>query len=89
VRGTPLYSEAGETGFILLANNNPGQEGELLPHRGSMSANNPPVGVEINFSVTDSATARNPQLLENETYRPRNAGYFSLRYDFPQRAEAD
>lgn len=83
VRGSSLFAEAGTTGFVLLATNNPGQKGSLLPLRGPNDIRNPPVGVEINFATTDMASARNSQLLDNANYRLRNAGYFSLRYDFP------
>lgn len=82
-RGTNLYSEAGQTGFVLLSRTNPGQEGSLLPLQGAATGENPPVGVEINFAVTDGTSAQNPQLLENPNYRLRNAEYISLRYDFP------
>jgi prepilin-type N-terminal cleavage/methylation domain-containing protein len=89
VRGSSLFGEAGTTGFILLAINNPGQKGSLLPHRGPLDINNPPVGVEINFAATDMLSAQNPQLLDNAAYRLRNAGYFSLRYDLPTPIRSD
>jgi hypothetical protein len=83
VRGSSLFDEAGVTGFVLLGTNNLGQRGRLLPLHGTIDELNPPVGVEINFAVTDKSSAQNPQLLDNGIHRPRNAGYFSLRYDLP------
>lgn len=89
VRGSSLYDEAGETGFVLLATNNPGQRGSLLPHRGPMDVANPPVGVEINFASVDMTAGQNPRLLDNASYRLRNAGYFSMRYDLPTPIRSD
>jgi len=84
VRGSKLYDEAGQTGFVILATNNPGQPNEIMPLALPLSLSNPPVGLEINFAVADQTSAQNPQLLENPSYRIRNSGYFSVRFDFPR-----
>lgn len=84
VRGSRLYAESGQTGFVILSTNNPGYPGEIMPATGPLSSSNPPVGIEINFAVTDRASAQNPQLLENPLYRLRNSGYFSVRFDLPK-----
>lgn len=78
-----LYGEANTNSFVLLATNNIGQAGSPLPLAGAYSLTNPPVGVEINFAVTDYKEAANPELLQNLSYRPRNSGYFSMRFSFP------
>jgi prepilin-type N-terminal cleavage/methylation domain-containing protein len=82
VRGTPLFEEAGQMGFVLLATNNLGQSGSIMPHKGEMTVSNPPVGVEINFASIDSTAQKNLNLLDNSLYRLRNSGYFSMRFDF-------
>jgi hypothetical protein len=84
VRNSPLFGEAGRTGFVLLATNNNGQRGNLLPLSGNATISNPPVGVEINFATTDMKSHRNPTLLSNPSYILRNSGYFSMRFDFPK-----
>jgi len=84
VRGSNLYSEAAKTGFVLLATNNPGFANNPLPLQGIPTVSNPPVGIEINFAATDQTSTQNPQLLENSSYKLRNAGYFSVRFDFPK-----
>jgi prepilin-type N-terminal cleavage/methylation domain-containing protein len=84
VRGTPLFNEAGQTGFILLATNNPGQAESIMPHRGAMTLSNPPAGVEINFAPTDMTSHKNLDILDSPTYRLRNSSYFSMRFDFVQ-----
>ena len=84
VRGSKLYSEAGQTGFVILATNNPGYPNEIMPAVAPLSRSNPPVGLEINFAATDWSSAQNTQLLENPSYRLRNSGYFSVRFDFPK-----
>jgi prepilin-type N-terminal cleavage/methylation domain-containing protein len=89
VRGSNLFGEAGTTGFVLLATNNLGQKGSLLPLSGAPDKNNPPVGVEINFAITDMTAAQNPELLNNEKHRLRHAGYFSVRYDLPAPIPSD
>jgi prepilin-type N-terminal cleavage/methylation domain-containing protein len=81
VRGTPLFNEAGQTGFVLLATNNPGQAMTVMPYRGPVNLSNPPVGIEINFSTTDMTSHKNPELLDNPSYKLRNSGYFSMRFD--------
>lgn len=84
VRGSPLYAEAGRTGFVLLTTNNTGQSGEIMPMLGAPSLSNPPVGLEVNFAVADRSASQNQQLLANPSHRLRNAGYFSVRFDLPK-----
>jgi prepilin-type N-terminal cleavage/methylation domain-containing protein len=89
VRSSNLYGEAAKTGFVLLATNNPGFRGQILPMQSSLNfpnpsnPPNPPVGIEINFSTTDMTSIKNLDLLQNPNYKLRSAGYFSLRFDFP------
>jgi len=80
-----LYGEANTNSFVLLATNNGGQPGNILPLEGAASLTNPPVGVEVNFAVTDQTAARNLDLLLNPQYKLRNSGYFSMRFDFPSK----
>lgn len=84
VRNTPLFNEAGQTGFVLLATNNRGQTGTIMPHRGPKTISNPPIGVEINFAPTDMTSHKNRDLLSNPDYKLRNSGYFSMRFEFPK-----
>lgn len=84
VRGLNLYNEASTNSFVVLATNNPGQAGNLLPISGAVSASNPPVAIEVNFSAADQDATANKDLLENEDYRLRNAGYFSFRVPLPK-----
>jgi prepilin-type N-terminal cleavage/methylation domain-containing protein len=84
VRKTPLFNEAGQTGFVLLATNNNGQTGAIMPHKGPLNTSNPPIGVEINFSPTDMTSHKNRDLLADPNYRLRNSGYFSMRFEFPK-----
>lgn len=84
VRGTPLFNEAGETGFVLLATNNAEQPNSIMPHVGNKTISNPPVGIEINFATTDITAHKNLDLLTNPNYKLRNSGYFSMRFDFPK-----
>ncbi len=84
LRRMNVASEANRTNFVILATNNPGFPGELLPLQGASSAINPPVAVEINFSTSDDTSMRNQELLSNTNYVLRNAGFFSFRVGFPK-----
>ncbi len=79
-----LYGEANTNTFVILATNNFGQMGSPLPLVGAYTLTNPPVGVEINFAVTDYKESANLELLQSPSYRPRNSAYFSMRFDFPK-----
>lgn len=79
-----LRGEANTNSFVLLATNNAGQTGTILPISGSPTLTNPPVGVEVNFGITDYQGAGNLDLLNNPQYRLRNGSYFSMRFDFPR-----
>ena len=79
-----LASEANTTNFVILATNNPGNPGELLPLQGAYSVDNPPVAIEINLATSDDTAMANQELLANTNYVLRNAGFFSFRVGLPK-----
>jgi len=84
VRGiSALFGEASTNTFVVLATNNPGQAGNLLP-RENKAANNPPAAIEVNFAVADPDAIANEDLLDNPDYKLRNAGYYSFRVPLPR-----
>ncbi len=89
VRGMNLEREANPVPFVVLGTNGAsgGNPGDVLPHTGTYSTNNPPVAVEVNLSVADPDTIANKDLLENRNYKVRNAGFYSFRIPLPPPAQ--
>lgn len=87
VRGLPLYDEASTDHFVILATNNPGQPGQILPMAGPPDPNNPPVAIEVNFAVADEDAIANEDLLDDPAYKLRHAGFFSFRVALPKTAQ--
>jgi len=79
-----LGREVSTNVFVVLATNNPGQSNDLLPIEGDYTRSNPPVAVEINFGVADPESIANKDLLQNEKYKLRNAGFYSFRIPLPK-----
>jgi len=75
LRGLDVYSEANNTNFIVLNR-------QLLPRANSDT--NAPMAVEINMAAADADAIANIDLLENQNYKLRNAGYYSFRVFLPQ-----
>jgi prepilin-type N-terminal cleavage/methylation domain-containing protein len=78
LRGLAVHDAANNTNFIVLNR-------QLLPR--SPSDDEPPVAVEVNLAAADADVMANIDLLDNENYRPRNAGYFSFRIYLSQPPE--
>lgn len=70
LRGMAVYKELNNTNFIVLNR-------KLLPR--ASGDTNPPAAVEVNLATADAEAIANIDLLENENYRLRNAGYYSFR----------
>lgn len=77
VRGLGVYKEPLRTNFVML-----GQD--LMPASAPYSAGNPPAAVEVNLGVADPDSIANEDLLQNENYKLRNAGFYSFRLSFPR-----
>jgi prepilin-type N-terminal cleavage/methylation domain-containing protein len=78
LRGLAVHDAANNTPFIVLNK-------QLLPR--APSDNAPPVAVEVNLAAADADAMANLDLLENDNYRLRNAGYFSFRVYLSQPPE--
>lgn len=77
VRGLGVYEEPLRTNFVILGR-------DMMPITGAYSAGNVPAAVEVNLGVADPESIANEDLLQNENYKLRNAGFYSFRLSFPQ-----
>lgn len=85
VRGLVVYNEANPTNFVILVTNEPSQPNEMLPYDDTdYNVSNPPVAVEINFAFAEQEAVLNKDLLRDENYKLRNAGFYSLRVSLPK-----
>ena len=72
-----LSTEANNTNFVLLGTN-------MLPFTGSVSVNNYPAAIEVNFAVADPDTLANTNIIGSPNYILRNAGLYSFRIPLPK-----
>ena len=75
LRGLAVYDAANNENFIVLNK-------QLLPQAAGSA--DPPVAVEVNLAAADADAITNLDLLQNDNYRLRNAGYYSFRIQFPK-----
>ncbi len=73
LRGLAVHGAANNTNFIVL-------DRKLLPQ--AAGATEPPAAVEVNLAAADADAIANLDLLQNQNYRLRNAGYYSFRVHF-------
>jgi prepilin-type N-terminal cleavage/methylation domain-containing protein len=72
-----LFTNADRRNFNLLNPN-------LALLTGTLTNTNWPAAVEVNFSVGDPEVTANQDLLKSPSYRLRNAGAYSLRFQLPR-----
>jgi hypothetical protein len=75
LRGLKVHNDANNTSFIVLNR-------QLLPR--TTGDTNAPVAVEVNMAAADADAIANIDLLEDQNYKLRNAGYYSFRVFLPQ-----
>lgn len=77
VRGMNIWQEPLRTNFVVL-----GQD--MKPINPPYAPDNVPAAVEVNIGVGDPESIANEDLLDNQSYKLRNAGFYSFRLAFPK-----